>query len=221
MRALSIVLGALVIAMPSGAYAQSPSPTGIVDGAVYDSLRSQPLAGALVQLIETPPGRNTYGTTADSLGRFRIDSVRAGRYVAGMFHPILDTLGVSAPLHEITVAEGAATHLVLAIPSAPHLIRAICGVAADTTGLLVGQVHDGVTGAPLASSLVAVVWPVLILDARGARRETRQLHGKTNDDGWFAMCGLGAGDYQARAEMGPRATGFIDITVRPHDVARR
>ena len=70
------------------------------------------------------------------------------------------------------------------------------------------------------SALVAVLWPVLTLDARGARRETRQLHAKSNADGWFAICGLSSGDYQVRAENGSRNTGYIDLALEARQLAR-
>ena len=119
--------------------------------------------------------------------------------------------------------------MALAIPSAARLTTAICApaqatrvaqAAADTTGALVGHVYDMVTGAPATSSLIVVVWPVLTLDVHGMHRETRQLHTRTNEEGWFAICGLGAGDYQVRAESGARNTGFIDFVLEARDIAR-
>ncbi|HLB09530.1 MAG TPA: carboxypeptidase regulatory-like domain-containing protein, partial [Gemmatimonadaceae bacterium] len=98
---------------------------------------------------------------------------------------------------------------------AAHVAKAV-----DSTGALVGHVYDAQKGAPAASSLVAVVWPVLFLDAHGVHRESRQLQARANDDGWFAICGLDPGDYQLRAENGARNTGFIDAVVRPRDIAR-
>jgi hypothetical protein len=97
------------------------------------------------------------------------------------------------------VADNAIAHESLAIPSAARLAR---------------------SGQSVAGSLVAAVWSELVVDARGVRRELRQLHGTTNGDGWFAMCDLEAGDYQVRAELGKRATGFVDVAVRARDLSR-
>ena len=211
---------------PARALAQAPER---VDGVVYDSLRKQPLAGATVQLIEAPPGRGAYAATTDSLGKFHIEGVRAGQYIAGILHPLLDSIGVLAPYRSVKVTDNGSARVELAIPSALGLTNAICAparaarvgkAAADSTGTLVGHVYDMRTGAPATSSLIAVVWPVLTLDVHGVHRETQQLHARTNEDGWFAFCGLGAGDYQVRAENGARNTGFIDFTLLPHDIAR-
>jgi carboxypeptidase family protein/TonB-dependent receptor-like protein len=224
----AVLIYALVTAL--SLHAQTPaSRSGGVEGVAYDSLRKRPLEGTMVQLIQQAPGAQAYNATTDARGHFHIDDVRPGSYVAGMLDPLLDTLGVLAPYAAVTVAEGASAHVSLAIPPAARLTAAICAsapgehgaaAAADTTGLLVGHVYDATSGAPAVSSLVAVIWSVLVLNADGARRETRQVHAKTNDDGWFAICGLGAGDYQVRAEQGARATGFVDFALEAREIQR-
>jgi hypothetical protein len=225
--AIASVVAVLAALAPARARAQAREVR--VDGVVYDSLRKQPLVGATVQLIEAPPGRGAYAATTDSLGKFHIEGVRAGQYITGILDPLLDTLGIVAPYGSVTVTEGAKAHVALAIPSASRLTTAICApaqatrvakAAADTTGALVGHVYDMRTGAPATSSLIAVVWPVLTLDVHGMHRETRQLHARASEEGWFAICGLGAGDYRVRAESGARNTGFVDFVLQARDIAR-
>ena len=229
-RTLPRPLLVVTIALTALAFApvRARAQTGRVDGVVYDSLLREPLAGAIVQLVQPPPGRNAYAATTDSLGRFRMSGVRAGQYITGILHPLLDTLGVTAPYGSVTIADGADAHIALAIPPAARLTSAICTPARstdvakgrDSTGTVVGHVNDARTGAPVASTLIAVVWQVLAVDARGVRRETRQLHARTNDEGWFALCALDAGEYQLRAENGVRTTGYLDLTLQPHEIAR-
>lgn len=217
-----LVIFAMLVA--SSARAQS----GTVDGVVFDSLNHRPLAGALVQIVASPPATDAYSATSDSLGRFRFEQVRAGQYVAGFLHPLLDTLGITPPYRAVGVEADGTAHIALAVPSAARLTAAICAPkaasradsAARTAGMLVGHVSDATGGRPVQGSLVAAVWSEMVLDARGVRSESRQLHARTNDDGWFAMCGLEAGDYRLRAELGKRATGFVDVTVRENDIQR-
>lgn len=217
------ILGALAT-VPALSRAQ----TGRVDGVVYDSLRKQPLAGAIVQVAKAPPDRGAYSATTDSLGQFSMTDVRAGQYVAGIIDPLLDTLGVSAPYGSLTITEGADAHLTLAIPSAAGLTSAICAPVkathaakrGDSTATLVGHVYDARSRAPVASTTIVLVWQVLAFDGRGVRRVTRQLHAVTKDDGWFALCGLDGGDYQLRAENGARKTGYLDIALQPHEITR-
>lgn len=83
-----------------------------VSGVVRDTMARSPLAGALVQLAPydngcTDNGSTDHGSTvnrsvqSDSLGRFAIDDVPAGRYLVGFLHPLLDSLGVEAPIVEL------------------------------------------------------------------------------------------------------------------------
>ncbi len=229
LRVLTWVLATIAAMLAALPPVRAQAQTARIDGVVFDSLRKQPLDGATVQLIEAPPGRGAYSATTDSLGKFRIEVVRAGQYITGILDPLLDTLGILAPYVSVTVTEGAAAHVALAIPSAARLTVAICApaqatrvakAAADTTGTLVGHVYDVLTGAPAASSLIALVWPVLVIETHRMHRQTRQMHARTNEEGWFAICGLGAGDYQVRAESGVRNTGFVDFVLRPRDIAR-
>src|SRR5512138_941129 len=72
-----------------------------VSGVVRDSIANSPLADATVQLIASDdPARFERTTTSDSLGRFILRDVPLGRYMLGFFHPVLDSLGVEAPLRE-------------------------------------------------------------------------------------------------------------------------
>lgn len=222
MTSLALVVGALCVSLIAQAQ------TGVVGGVVFDSLEGRPLAGALVQIVASPPRQEAYSVTADSLGRFHIENVRAGQYVAGFMHPLLDSLGITAPYSGLTVSENATARVALAVPPAAKLIHVICAparpspgaAAADQRSALVGHVYDAESGAPIPGSLVAVVWSVLVIDGHGARRESRQLHGETSADGWFALCGLEEGDYRVRAELGKRTTGFVDVTLRSRDVGR-
>jgi hypothetical protein len=160
MRVAMLVAGALLISL--GARAQG----GTVEGVVFDSLDGRPLVGALVQIVASPPGQEAYSVTSDSLGRFRIENVRAGQYISGFLHPLLDSVGIMPPYLAVVVADNAIAHESLAIPSAARLSRAICASArgargdssSGTTGTLVGHVGDAGSGASVAGSLVAAVW---------------------------------------------------------------
>ena len=193
-----------------------------VTGIVFDSLDNHPLSAATVQLIESPPGRHSYAAISDSLGRFDIDSVHAGKYIVGFLHPLLDTLGISAPFDSVSVAEGSAARVSLAVPGERPLARAICGKGAtrDSIGMIVGHVRDAASGAPMAGSAVTLEWPTLVFGSGGPHTETRTLHASTSGEGWFAICGLVEDEYQLHAEKGARSTGLVDVAIRSHDIAR-
>lgn len=216
------VAGAFALAGPARAQAVGSR----MDGVVFDSVNSRPLSGATVQLVAAPPAHVSLGATTDSLGRFHIDGVAPGSYVAGFLHPLLDSLGVQAPYMRVIVDESA-VRVTLAVPSAASLMRAVCGGAevkrsakVDSMGMLVGHVRDASSGATMGGSAIVLDWPAIVFGSKGARTEVRHLRARTNDDGWFAMCSLEADEYHVHAEQGARATGDIDIEVRPRAITR-
>jgi hypothetical protein len=205
--------------------------TARVEGIVFDSLGNRRLGGATVQLTESPPGRSSYAAMTDSLGHFQIDSVRPGSYLAGFLHPLLDTIGIMAPYDSIEVRAGATVSVALAVPSGRRLARAICGEdraksnagragSADSVGMIVGHVRDASTGAPIPGTAVTLEWPMLVFGPGGPHTETRSLRATTIEEGWFAMCGLDADEYELHAEHGRQATGLIDVAVHPREIAR-
>ena len=222
-----VLLGGMGASLP----AQAGGAPARVQGVVFDSIANRPLAGAMVQLVELPPGHDAHTVITDSLGGFQMDSVRPGSYVAGFLHPLLDSIGIEAPGYGVLVRDGTLTHIALAVPSAQHVARAICGGdraagkpehagAGDSSGMIVGHVRDAATGAPLPGTAVTLQWKTLVLGAGTAHTELRSLRATTVGDGWFAMCGLQADDYQLHAEHGHQESGLLDVAIHPREIVR-
>ena len=89
---------------------------------------------------------------SDSMGRFTFSRVPVGRYTLGFFHPMLDSLGVEAPLREIYIDGTAPVRADLAIPSAERLRMVICRPksGADLGAVILGAVRDSRDGMPVA-----------------------------------------------------------------------
>src|SRR5689334_18153475 len=90
---------------------------GRLEGTVTDSVHTRPLAGARVVALAAdarPEGRRAAAT--DSLGRYRIDSLRPGRYLVGLESALLDSLEIALAPREVAVAEGAVATTDLALP---------------------------------------------------------------------------------------------------------
>jgi hypothetical protein len=222
-----VLLGGMSASLP----AQSGAVPARVQGVVFDSIANRPLAGAMVQLVELPPGHNAHTVITDSLGRFQMDSVRPGSYVAGFLHPLLDSMGIQAPDYGVLVRDGTVARIALAVPSAAHIARAICdggraerrserAGTGDSLGMIVGRVRDATTGAPLPGTAVTLQWKTLVLGVGTAHTELRSLRATTVGDGWFAMCGLEADDYQLHAEHGQQRTGLLDVAIHPREIVR-
>jgi hypothetical protein len=102
-----------------------------LSGVVRDSIARMPLAGAVVQLVATDGlARSNRSAVSDSLGRFTLAGVPAGRYAIGFLHPILDS-----PRRRAGAARGdrrgnRPLRVDLATPSPLHFVPPSAGPAA-------------------------------------------------------------------------------------------
>ncbi|HUG40828.1 MAG TPA: TonB-dependent receptor [Longimicrobiales bacterium] len=120
---------------------------GTVYGVVWDSIRGEPLAEAVVKLgdLETTTGQD---------GAYRFTDMPSGSYTVSFAHPGLDALGVELESRWVSVDGGTATRLPLGLPGPAALAAALCG---DDGGALVyGTVTDESATWPVADALVRV-----------------------------------------------------------------
>jgi hypothetical protein len=180
-------------AVPAGP--QAAFPHGVIAGYIADSLYGGPLVGAQI----TVEGINS-AVISDSMGRFRVDSVPPGRYRIGIFHPLLDSLGMSIASPPLNVAADSTLSLVFATPSAPTIVRLECGtVPADTgdaaaTSLIIGRVLDAETDAPVAGAHVSLRWGHLHTTLSVKMRHAQaQWDTTTGPNGEFRFCHVPSG----------------------------
>ena len=215
MRTLIPVLAALVGAAPV-VHAQRP---GRVEGEITDSLHSRPLAGALVLLSSATPGSTAFhSTTADDRGRFRFDSVDAGRYGISISHPILDSLELQVPPHDVMVAAGERTRVAIGVPSGATLRSRSCpGIQIPATkGALVGQVTDADRDRPMANALVSLEWMDVVFDRSTLRSDLtpRNASVRTDSAGVFRFCGVPTDTYLlVQIQREERAGAVVRVTV--------
>jgi CarboxypepD_reg-like domain/Carboxypeptidase regulatory-like domain len=183
------VAGAWMTGKARPSHSQGVAGYGVVAGIVADSLYGGPLVGAQISI----EGINSE-VISDSLGRFRLDSVPPGRYRIGIFHPLLDSLGMSLASPPLNVAADSTLSLVFSTPSAGTIIRMDCGAAPPETGdsatsLIIGRVLDAETDAPIAGAHVSLRWNHLqsALSAKLHRAEA-QWDTTTGSSGEFRFC---------------------------------
>ena len=190
-----------------------------VSGVVRDSIARLPLVGAVVQLVAAGnPAQLNRSAISDSLGRFTLTDVPDGRHMLGFFHPMLDSLGVDAPLREVYVNGGREVRADLAIPSAGRLRAAICGErsARDSGTVVVGIVRDARDGMPVGGAKVAGEWVEISFRRHGLVRRVPRVVATTGDNGWFAMCNVpSAGTIALIASRGADSTDLIEVRVPP------
>jgi hypothetical protein len=190
----SIALTLLACAAPSLA---AQRPTGRIEGQVTDSVHMGPLADAQVTATRVGSARETtFVAKTDRRGRFRFDSLDAGRYAMRFASPLLDSLQYGGTATLVDVTDGSARAL-LAVPSGETLRSLACpGVVFPAgTGALLGIVSDAETDKPLAGAQVAVAWSKLELDsAKGIVADDRAAKVTVDPSGQFRMCGLPTND---------------------------
>lgn len=223
-------LALAICAIASVGHAQATIAAGSVSGIVFDSLERRPLAGAAVQLVGGEANPNfTRSAVSDSLGRFMLADVPAGRYMLGFFHDMLDSLGLEPPLQEVVMQRPSPLRVELSIPSPIRLRAAICGAtpagkaaAQDSTAFIVGFVRDARDRAPAAGASITAEWLEMSFTAVGMMRRVPRLVATTGENGWYAMCNVPRdGTVAMLASRGADSTDRLEVQVPVTGFVRR
>ena len=223
MSARRVVVCAIVIAaaMPATATAQLAR----LRGRVFDSVTALPLVGARVEFVNADDrARVIFSTTSDSLGRFVVDSVARGRYIAGFLHPMLDSLGLAFTQRQLTVSADGEVRVDLAVPAPERIQTALCGRGSDkdTTGVILGYVLNAHSFTAIDSATVIAQWAEISLGPGGMSRALLYHATRTDAEGWFALCGVPAAtSVVVRAASGTDTSGAIEMDVPKTRIARR
>lgn len=191
-----------------------------VTGLVYDSIGNAPLSDAIVQLVS---GDFVRTSTTDAQGKFVLQDIPVGRYTIGFLHPVLDSIGIGAPLREVVIENANPFHLNLAVPSTRRIRVAICrSMTADTGAVIVGNVRDATSGAPAPGVTIRGEWLEYVLTRSGISRRLGHLSTTTTESGWFALCNVpGSGVVALTAARGADSTGSVEVQMPPDGYARR
>ena len=221
LSAFTLVLSC--VAAPLQAQKKAPSPAtpapaqkpvkARLSGVVIDSVNGRYLSGAEV-IIQ---GANLTLTT-DSSGKFKVDSLMPGTYQVGVFHPLLDTLGVSLATQPFHLGPDSSSFIALAIPSAATLIKRACpvlGPRAQGTSAVIGHVTDPETLQPVSGADVSIAWLEIEASKQfGVRRTPRVLRDSTDAQGEFKICGIPSSmQASLQARKGNAVTSEIPITL--------
>ncbi|MHB1311329.1 MAG: carboxypeptidase regulatory-like domain-containing protein [Gemmatimonadaceae bacterium] len=225
-RPLVVIALLALLARQGGAQVPDPAhraPGTAVRGVVRDSIAQAPLAGAWVQLADADSqARYVRTVRSDTLGRFTIDSVPAGRYALGFFHPMLDSLGVEPTFRELRVQGSRAVQADLAIPSAARLRTAICGQADAGGALVIGIAREATARAPAAGVTVIGEWMEYTFAPGGIGRSRPRRVATTAANGWFSMCNVPSGGTMfLSASRGADTTDQIEVAVPATGFQRR
>ena len=191
-------------------------------GVVVDSLNGGVLAGADILMDGAQVSAQT-----DSLGKFEFDGLTPGDFQLGVFHPRLDTLGVSIVTQKFHVGRDSTSVVVMAVPSAATLIRTRCPAQSDAAGAsaVIGRVKDPESLQSVAGAEVSIAWSEIEISKQVGIHQTARLRRDTTDkNGEFKFCGLPSSlQASLKARHGATATAEIPVALgdRPIELAAR
>jgi hypothetical protein len=165
-------------------------PPGSLSGLVWDSTRSQPLAGARVVIFGTE-----FSTVTDSIGRFSFQGLPEGVFSVAFNHPRLDTLLAFPSAVEVEIQAQTLSEVILGVPSVGTILAAACVFESQLPGTapLVGRVQVVPSGAPLPTARVALRRPIEPgSQTRRSDRGRLPMLTTTDAGGRYILCGVPA-----------------------------
>ena len=166
--------GGEVLGTRSAALTVELKRDGAVRGAVYDSVKGEPLANALVYLSGT-----AYNSHTDSAGRFLISGVPPGGYVIAFAHGVADSMPALPKPASVDIRASDTLSVQLAIPPLREQIARRCGALlrrapADSMGAVLFGKLMRPHGAAVSMATVTV----------------EEIGYRTGDNGEYVLCGL-------------------------------
>jgi hypothetical protein len=199
-----------------------------ITGVVIDSLHETALTNADVVIDGTNRSART-----DSGGTFHLDSVPPGAIRLGVFHPLLDSVGVSIGSPPLVVRAGDSLVITLATPSSATIAARACrNIPAETgalaspqstgPGVIVGRILDADTDEPVSNVQVSFIWVQYEASTKTGFHQFKHVRlATTGRSGVFQLChvplGVDGGLEAIRRDGGAAAAASpIDRTLTPH-----
>jgi protocatechuate 3,4-dioxygenase beta subunit len=186
---------------------------GTLIGSAIDSLHDAPLADAVVTIVQLP----RKSAITSNTGAFKIDSIPPGRYTIEILHPVLDSLRIRVVSDTIDIAAGATQVATLGIPSGETLVASLCSPLDRKMGpgVLVGQVLDAESNAPVEGAEVSVAWvETNVSPTSGVETSPRLRKTKTDAGGIYRICGIPLSlNGTLQASRGVAETGAVDVAM--------
>lgn len=209
-----ILLGAALLFPQKAPLAQnSTARSSRIIGIVVDSIHRSGLEGAevIVSGVSTP-------ITTDSLGRFAVDSLPPGTYRVGVFHPLIESLGLTLASKPFSVGRDSTGVVNLAIPPVTTLAARYCGaeMTPQHQAVVAGRVLDPDTDDPVPNAGVSLAWVDIVVSKKaGVAHTPHELRAQTDSAGFFRFCGLPEElDATVQGSRSGVSTGEVEISTR-------
>ena len=195
--AASIILGGVMAALVGVAFPSSAqtAAAGHVEGTVTERVSSHSVKNASVEAVRLEPEPTVYFRVApDERGRFRLESIPAGRYLIQLGSATLDSLDLALPASELKVESGSTTHADLSLPLGDVLRDALCAGVKLGRGraAVAGRAINADTEEPLVNAQVVVAWTEMKIDRKTLRLARQERAGivHTGARGEYRICGV-------------------------------
>ncbi|MDB4884433.1 MAG: TonB-dependent receptor plug [Gemmatimonadetes bacterium] len=221
-RQLELLLAFGLATPVSWALASPQASTGRLEGVIRDAkdaVRSRPVRDAAVVLARVEPEPLlSFGVKPDERGRYRIDSLPAGRYMIQLTHGALDSLDLVLPTDEVNIVAGETARAQFFLPSSIALRNAVCRglTLASGTGAVTGRVADADTDSPLANADVAISWSDIAIDRQSLRPTIEEHTGwvRTGPRGEYRICNVPTGSWLLiQLQYAGRASNVVRVSV--------
>lgn len=193
--------------------------TGSLQGVVYDSLTSRPLAGAMVEV-----SGSTQMATTDKQGRFRIDSLSPGAHRVSFSAVELDSIGLFGFARDVQVRASTVERVTLATPSFRTMYTQLCAPIdkpVRDSAIVFGTVTSAATGARVDSARVQFSWFGVVAGKGGVRMEETAREARTGSNGDYGICGLPADlSLTTRALATNAASGLVQTSIGDARIVR-
>lgn len=193
----TVIASALTCLIPGAPLVAQQSQTGRLEGTIAPWIASRSVHTSQVSVVKLESDASaTITATVDSSGRYRLDSLPAGRYLVQVSHPTLDSLDVTLPPSEAVIIAGQWTRADFSLPSGGELRDVVCpGLSlGPEKAVIAGRVIDAETRVPLAGADVIAAWTELAADRNSKQivSQGQQAVVTTGQAGEYRLCGIPA-----------------------------
>jgi hypothetical protein len=184
--AVQLILVAALTSWGVSLRAQNDRP-GVVRGVVFDSLiTSKLLEGAEVWIEST-----NRMAKSDGAGNFVLNEVPPGRYLLTLYHPILDSAGLSVAPVMVDVTSGDSTTVTLATPSPEQAHHLLCpSDPLRRFGVVLAIIRNAADGKPLGAVNISAHWTTYDIGENSVRSAPRSIEARSDANGHVLLCGV-------------------------------
>ena len=194
--ALRLVLVGAVVGSAPALHAQEALP-GTLEGTVTAGAASRPSQTVTVSVtrLEPEPALSRVART-DSLGRYRLDSLPAGRWLLEISSALLDSMQLAVGAREVRIEAGSTVRLDLALPS-EAMVRAAIESAEQSAAQAAVDTATGELQLTGTASLAGVVRGAAGEPLSGVQLHVRDARGSVASDstGRYVLAALPAGTH--------------------------